>query len=157
MAWRWLVGSSSHSNKVYLKVQALPCTLDTIKANPALRQDNTRAIVVAQFHVGYTAFNNIPGPVPMYFSEEPEATNAELKKSPKFAFDCMQTLLARLVDTEQITRDQAEEFLKNPTLGKTTAPLVRTWESIQPQKDQTPKSKADKGKQVPYKRGKTDK
>lgn len=134
------------SNTVYLKVQALPCTLDTIKANPALRQDSTRAIVVAQFPVGYTSFNNLPGPVPTFFSEEPEATQAELKKSPKFAFDCMQILLARLVDTEQISRDQAEEFLKNPTLGKTTAPLVRTWESTQPGASQTPKGKAEKGK-----------
>ena len=51
MVWRWQVGTFITDPRLYLKVQALPCNLDTVKANPALRHDNTKGIVVAQFLV----------------------------------------------------------------------------------------------------------
>jgi len=130
MVWRWLVGSCCADTRVALKVQALPCSLATIKATPALRLDSTRGIIVAEFNLGYKTFQNLPGPVPTYFSDKPDVTSEELKKSPKFAFDCMQTLLSRLLDTEQITKEQAEAYLGNPTIGRTRTPLVKTWESV---------------------------
>ena len=130
MVWRWLVGSCCADTRVALKVQALPCGLATIKATPALRLDSTRGIIVAEFNLGYKTFQNLPGPVPTYFSDKPDVTSEELKKSPKFAFDCMQTLLSRLLDTEQITKEQAEAYLGNPTIGRTRTPLVKTWESV---------------------------
>jgi hypothetical protein len=34
------------------------------------------------------------------------------------------------LDTEQITKEQAEAYLGNPTIGQTRTPLVRTWESV---------------------------
>ena len=57
MVWRWNVGSSVADDKVYLKVQALPCNLDAIKANAALRQDSTRCIPVAWFPVNIFKYN----------------------------------------------------------------------------------------------------
>jgi len=142
------VGGNEGSNKVFLRVQALPCSLAVIKASPSLRQDSTRCLIVAEFLVGYHAFKNLPGPVPMFFSEDPAVTIDMLKRSPRYAFDCMQMLLARLIVTEDITRDQAEEFLKSPTLGKTKSPLVRTWESFAGEGSSTPSkaSKTEKGK-----------
>ena len=130
MVWRWIVSGSTKDNRVYLGVQALPCNLATVKANPILRQDSTKAITVAEFPIGYTAFQNLPGPAPMFFSEEPETTSAALKRSPQYAFDCMQMLMSRLIETEQITREDAVKFLKDPVLGTTKAPLVRTWETV---------------------------
>ena len=142
IVWRWMVGSSSGDNEVHLMVQALPCSLNLVKATPTLRQDSTRGIVVAKFHIGYTRFANLPGPKPMFFSEDPVATAAELRSSPQLAFDCMQILLARLIETEELTKEEAEEFLGNPVLGKTRTPLVRTWDSMAKEK---PSSK-EKGK-----------
>ena len=42
---------------VWLKVQALPCSLTHIKAHAELRQDNTRGIIVAKHPVGYNSFS----------------------------------------------------------------------------------------------------
>ena len=147
MVWRWIVNSSTVDNRVYLRVQALPCNVNAIKANPILRQDSTKAIVVAQFPIGYTAFKNLPEPVPMFFSEEPEVNSAELKKTPQFAFNCMQMLLSRLIETEEITKEDAERYLRDPVLGTTKAPLVRTWDAVVGTSSRTkPKTpKPDKG------------
>ena len=125
-----MVGSHGPNHKTYLHVQALPCTLDVVKANPALRLDNTKAIFVSTFCIGYSGFTNLPGPKPMFFSENPDETAQELKNSPKFAFECMQTLLGRLLETEQISKEEAEAYLANPTIGRSRAPLVRTWDSV---------------------------
>jgi len=145
MVWRWHVGGNGLDNKVYLRVQALPCKLDLVKSNPALRLDNTRAIVVTEFMLGYSAFKNLPGPVPMFFSDDPTVTLHELRKTPRFAFDCMQMLVARLLETEQLTMEQAGEYLKNPTIGRTKTPLVRTWESVAGESSGS-SAKKDKGK-----------
>jgi len=130
MAWRWQVGSNSNDLKVYLNVQALPCTLDVIKATPSLRTDSTRAITVSSFFIGYKGFRNVPGPAPMFFSENPAETQKTLKDNPRLAFDCMQILLSRLLETEQITKEEAASYLDKPTVGRTRTPLVRTWESM---------------------------
>ena len=130
IVWRWMVGSSSNDNRVHLMVQALPCDLAKVKEVPSLRQDSTRGIIVAEFMIGYREFINIPGPKPMFFSEDPQATAHELRSKPQLAFDCLQILLAKFLETEQITREEADEFLNYPTLGKTRTPLVRTWESV---------------------------
>jgi len=125
-----MVGCSGTQNQTYLHVQALPCGLETIKATPALRLDSTKTIYVASFMINHTGFKNLPGPKPLFFSEDPGETAHALKDSPRLAFDCMQTLLCRLLETEQITKDEAEAYLANPTIGRTRTPLVRTWESV---------------------------
>jgi len=86
--------------------------------------------------------------VPILFSEDPAATSKEFTDNPRQAFDYYQILQARLMDTERITKEQATEFLANPTLGRTKSPLVRTWESFAGGTSaETPKkaSKAEKG------------
>ena len=89
---------------VFLSVVALPCSLNHIKANAALRQDVTRGIVVTKHAVGYKAFANMPGPMPTFFSDEPETTRKQLLNSPQMAFECMQSLLAKLLAIEELTR-----------------------------------------------------
>ena len=44
------------------------------------------------------------GPVPRFFSYTPPETLAELKKSPKFAFECLQQLVSRLLERGDLTR-----------------------------------------------------
>ena len=44
------------------------------------------------------------GPVPVFFSEKPETTLEDLKKSPEWAFHCLQALVSRLLVRGQLTR-----------------------------------------------------
>ena len=44
------------------------------------------------------------GPVPIFFSNDPPKTLEELQKSPQFAFECLQALVARLVERGELTR-----------------------------------------------------
>ena len=44
------------------------------------------------------------GPVPTFFSNDPEATLAELKKKPEFGFQCLQALVTKLLARGELTR-----------------------------------------------------
>ena len=44
------------------------------------------------------------GPVPTFFSNNPEATLEELKKKPEFGFQCLQTLVSKLLARGELTR-----------------------------------------------------
>ena len=67
MVWRWQVGTFLLNPGVFLKVQALPCNLDAVKANPVLRQDSTRCISVARFPVsGKLKTKNIHILIPLF-------------------------------------------------------------------------------------------
>ena len=44
------------------------------------------------------------GPVPTFFSNDPEATLEELKKKPEFGFQCLQALVSKLLARGELTR-----------------------------------------------------
>ena len=44
------------------------------------------------------------GPIPTFFSEKPDETLAALKKSPDFAFRCLQALVSRLLTRNELSR-----------------------------------------------------
>ena len=105
ICWRWQVGCVDRDrDNVWLKVQALPCSLAHIRAHAELRQDHTRGVIVSKQLVGYHAFSNLPGPVPTFLSSDPELTKRELVDQPRMAFECMQSLVAKLLATDQMTR-----------------------------------------------------
>ena len=111
--------------------KALPCTLGVIKANPTLKEDHCRGVILATFPLTYTAFDNSiaagntsrfyrkgaaitpkrkiiqifsAGPVPTMFSQKPDKTLAVLKKSPEYAFRCLQALVSKLLTRGELTR-----------------------------------------------------
>ena len=45
-----------------------------------------------------------PGPVPTMFSEKPDETLTALKKSPEYAFRCLQALVSKLLTRGELTR-----------------------------------------------------
>ena len=45
-----------------------------------------------------------PGPVPVFFSNDPEATLKELKKKPEFGFLCLQALVSKLLARGELSR-----------------------------------------------------
>ena len=44
------------------------------------------------------------GPVPKFFSDEPSKSLDELKKSPEFAFGCLQALVSKLLERGDLSR-----------------------------------------------------
>ena len=105
----------------------------------------TPGIVVASYKVGYMRFDGklADGPVPVFFSADPEKTAQAMKNSPQFAFDCLQGLVARLLEREELSREEAEQFLDNPRAGAARQPLVRSWQgqgsSSKPSGSKTPR------------------
>ena len=54
----------------------------------------------------------ITGPVPVFFSENPDITLHELKTSPEWAFQCLQGLVSRLLVRGQLSRYTVPGALK---------------------------------------------
>ena len=77
-----------------------------IDANPDLRADEIMGVTVGEFRILYEKFDNMlaAGPVPTFFSERPEDTLAELKKSPEWAFQCLQSLVSMILTRGQLSR-----------------------------------------------------
>ncbi len=44
------------------------------------------------------------GPVPFFFSNDPEKTQRELQESPEYAYQCLQALVARLLVRKELSR-----------------------------------------------------
>ena len=46
----------------------------------------------------------LSGPVPHFFSDEPSKSLEELRRSPEFAFGCLQALVSKLVERGELSR-----------------------------------------------------
>ena len=103
---RWLLGTLVGNTQILLIAQALPCSKAVIDANPSLQTDHTRGVLVDKFPIHYEQFNDeeVSGPIPTFFSTNPNQTLAALKKDPDFAFQCLQQLVARLLVRSELTR-----------------------------------------------------
>ena len=96
--------------------------------------------------------------MPKFFSNDPSKTLEELQKSPQFAFECLQALVARLLERGELNREQANEYVGKQTTWDSKRGLKRSWKgdpvaggsgssSSPPADKQTHKpSKAEKGK-----------
>ena len=49
--------------------------------------------------------------MPKLFSNEPQKTLEELKQSPQFAFDCLQALVARLLERGELSRYNKPDYI----------------------------------------------
>ena len=58
IALRWLLGTFGEDNQIHLVAQMLPCSLEVIEANAALRSDHTRGIMAAKWPVHYEKFDD---------------------------------------------------------------------------------------------------
>jgi len=63
-------------------------------------------VLLGKFPVHYEAFDEevASGPVPVFFSERPAESLEALKRSPEYAFTCLQQLVARLVARRELSR-----------------------------------------------------
>jgi len=55
---RWMLGTYGEEQAVYLIAQMLPCSLEVIEANQALKDDHARGMMAGKFPVHYEAFDN---------------------------------------------------------------------------------------------------
>ena len=79
----------------------LPCSEQEIFRHELMKCIYTQMYsILLQLSNQYTC----AGPVPVFFSNEPDKTLVELKKSPEFAFDCLQALVSRLLEKGELTR-----------------------------------------------------
>ncbi len=106
LVWRWLLGTTVDDPTVLLMTQALPCSLDVVNSSPDLRADHAMGMVVGKYPVLMDKFDDpsVLGPVPVYFSNDPEKTLKELKESPEYAYECLQALVSKLLARKELTR-----------------------------------------------------
>ena len=71
------------------------------------------------------------GPVPVFFSNDPERSLEELKRDPAFSFQCLQALVARLLVRNELTREQALAYLADPSEGDSRRGLKRSWKTAE--------------------------
>ena len=140
LSLRWLLGTYDDEQAIFLIAQLLPCGLEVIESCPALQSDHTRGMMVGKFPVHYEAFDDsmAAGPVPTFFSTNPEKSLAELKRDPEYAFECLQALVSKLLARGDMTREEAEAYFSDPRTGDFRRKLKRQWSS--------PKKPGGKGK-----------
>jgi len=61
------------------------------------------------------------------FSSNPELSSKAFKDSPQMAFECLNLLVARLVEREELSPQQAEAYVAKPTRGAVNRPFKITW------------------------------
>jgi hypothetical protein len=128
---RWLLGTYGDDQQIYLIAQVLPCSLAVIDANPALKSDHTRGMTAGKFRVDYTSFDGstATGPVPTFFSTNPEESAQQLAQDPEYAFECLQALVSKLLARKEMTREEAEQYYLDPREGDFRRLLKRPWTS----------------------------
>ncbi len=86
--------------------QALPCSKKAIERNQVLCSDHAMGIIVSKHPVLFDKFEDpsVLGPVPTYFSNDPERTLRELQESPDYAYQCLQALVSKLLARKELTR-----------------------------------------------------
>ena len=75
---------------------------------------------------------NFTGPVPTFCSEKPEVSAKQLVDNAEYAFDCLQQLVSRLLARNELTREEAAEYARDPREGDFRKVLRRSW--IPPEK-----------------------
>ena len=131
ISMRWLLGTYGDDQDIYLIAQVLPCSMEVIEANPALKSDHTRGITAGKFLVHYQNFDGstAAGPVPTYFSTNPEESTRQLTQDPEYAFECLQALVSKLLARREMTREEAEQYFMDPREGDFRRLLKRPWTS----------------------------
>ena len=106
IVWRWLLGTPLGDPKLLLMTQALPCTIGVTEDNPALKSDHAMGVIVSKTPVLYDSFDDpsVLGPVPTFFSNEPDRTLRELRESPDYAYQCIQALVSKLLARRELSR-----------------------------------------------------
>ncbi len=106
IVWRWVLGQAIEDDGLSLAAQMLPCSISKIEECPELKEEHALGILAMKVPVVYNTLegSTAPGPVPTFFSNDPEESLKQLKESPEYAFQCMQRLVSRLLARREITR-----------------------------------------------------
>ncbi len=129
ICWRWALHIKA--GMVMMIVQALPCSLKAIKASAVLSSDGAAGITIAAHPLGYDRFESpaTGWPVPTMFSSEPTKAQKALQESPEFAYECLQDLVANLLERQELTAEQAAAYLADPSQGRIKRPFKKAMEA----------------------------
>jgi len=89
------------------------------------------------------------GPVPTFCSQQPEVSAKQLTDNPEYAFECLQALVTRLLARRELSREEAEEYCRDPREGDFRKILRRTW--IPQDHEKTPSGKGNELIHIPLK------
>jgi hypothetical protein len=67
------------------------------------------------------------GPVPVFFSSNPEEAGKQLKLYPHLAHGYIQALVSRILVPEDLAALESMAYVQGPREGKVTSPLIREW------------------------------
>jgi hypothetical protein len=121
------LAASEDTKSICLELQALPVNGATLKSNQDFAKDNLAVIVLKRFEVEADTFDGgcCAGPVPVFFSTDPEDTRNKLKASLKLAHQLCQAIATRFLSTETLTAAEARDLQGAPKEGKATSPFAR--------------------------------
>jgi len=88
-------------------------------------------MMAGRFPVYYASFDGAAavGPVPTFFSSNPEEATRQLSQDPEYAFECLQALVSKLLARRELTREEAEAYYMDPREGDFRRQLKRPWTS----------------------------
>jgi hypothetical protein len=111
-AVRWAVDVDKHG-KLRLQLQALPTPAQFLTKSH-LHGDNTVSVSLGDYDVNVDVFNDptITGPVPVFFSDNPEAAVAYLTDHPVTTREAIATVNSRFLRHESMTVPEAFHYLK---------------------------------------------
>jgi hypothetical protein len=67
------------------------------------------------------------GPVPVFFSSNPEEAGKQLKLYPHLAHGYIQALVSRILMPEDLAALESMAYVQGPREGKVSSPLIREW------------------------------
>jgi hypothetical protein len=113
----------------------LPINGATLKSNQGFAKDNLAVVVLKRFKVEADTFDGgcCAGPVPVFFSANPEDTHSKLKASLKLAHQLCQAIATRFLNTEALSAAEAKDLQGAPREGKASSPFARALREVIPQ------------------------
>jgi len=84
-------------------------------------------------------------PVPLLFSSDPQAASARIQDNPQEAYDMLHMLVSRLLHREELSLEEAMEYVANPRKGVVQRPLAAKFTAKQAEKKSSPSTNTAKG------------
>jgi len=84
-------------------------------------------------------------PVPMLFSSDPKAASTRLETNPQAAYDMLHLLVSRLLIREELSLEEAQQYVANPRKGVVERPLAARFKAKTDPASSHSSSKEEKG------------
>jgi hypothetical protein len=132
--FRWTV--NVHEDLTFtLDLQGLPMSAAKATSKPALPLDSTPTALLSTHQMKCATFEpelHIPGPVPIFFSDDPEGSSKRILTGQPLLRHKMARLSWHFIQQEYIDLRTAASFLSSPREGHPTRPLCAAMDKPSP-------------------------